>query len=296
MTHSKAYSERDSPFFRLRSKSKLAKLLFINPEKLKELSRGADLYHSFQKPKKNGKLRMISAPRGDLKKVQKRIADLLQRIKAPDYLFAPVPGRSYVDNAAVHIGATAAHLLDIEDFFPSCTANKVVWFFRKRMECSDDVAVILKNIVTRDGSLPQGSPCSPILAYFCYVDMWTEIDEAVQRHNSRHSVYADDLTISGDVVPGQLVWETKAAIRKHGHICSAEKERGKIRRPVEITGVIVVGDRMVVPNRQHKSIVEAKAKLTIEKRLGARTKIQNELRGRTAQVNQIKRHPKQPCR
>jgi hypothetical protein len=269
--------------------------LFIGERKLKELSGDAKLYYSFSKKKKNGKLRTIDAPRDDLKKVQKRIADLLQRIKAPSYLFAPVPGRSYVDNAAVHIGAPSVHLLDIEDFFPSCKGNKVVWFFKKRMECSEDIAVILKNIVTHMDALPQGSPCSPILAYLCYVDMWTEIANAAQRHNCRLSVYADDLTISGNVVPGQLVWEVKSIFRKHGHAFSAEKERSKIKRPVEITGVIVANNSMSIPNRQHKSIVEAKSKLVAEKRLEVRGKIRNEISGRTAQINQIKRHPRQPA-
>lgn len=288
------YSERDSPFFRLKSKDKLAKLLFISPQKLRVLSDGRDLYHQFTKRKKNGTLRKISAPRPDLKKVQKRIANLLQRIKTPDYLFAPVSGRSYVDNAARHIGVSAVHLLDIDDFFPSCSAHKVVWFFKKRMECSDDVAVVLKNIVSREGSLPQGSPCSPILAYLCYVEMWSEIEEAAKRHNCRLSVYVDDLTISGDIVPGQLVWEAKQALRRHGHNFSAEKERSKFKCPVEITGVIVARDRMLVPNRQHKNIVDTKKRLASEKRPELRIKIQNELKGRTAQINQIKSHPKQP--
>lgn len=294
MTPKKAYSERDSPLFRLRSKAKLARLLFIGLSKLKELSSGADLYYLFQKKKANGKFRKISAPRDDLKKVQKRICDLLQRVKAPDYLFAPVQGRSYVDNAAVHINATSVHLLDIEDFFPSCTANKAIWFFRTRMECAEDLAVILKNIVTREGSLPQGSPCSPVLAYLCYADMWTEIEEAVERSGCRLSVYADDLTISGDVVPSQLVWDVKTTMRKHGHNFSREKERSKIRRPVEITGVIVTNNRMTIPNRQHKSIRDATVKLRTEKREDAIGKIQRELKGRSAQVNQIKRHPRQP--
>lgn len=120
------HGERDSQFFRLQSKAKLASLLFISLEKLKALASADDLYFDFEKPKASGGVREISAPRDDLKAVQSRIADLLQRIAPPDYLFAPVAGRSYVDNAAQHVGATSVRLLDIEDFFPSCTANKVI--------------------------------------------------------------------------------------------------------------------------------------------------------------------------
>ena len=204
----KHHDERDSPFFRLRSRAKLASLLFINQAKLQTLARGAqDLYYQFQKPKSSGGFRDINAPRPDLKAVQARIKDLLQRIAPPDYLFAPVSGRSYVDNAAAHRGASSVHLLDIEDFFPSCTANKVIWFFHKRMKCSPDVAAIIRGIVTREASLPQGSPCSPILAYLCYVDMWEEISRIVENAGCTLSVYADDLTISGETVPEAAIWE-----------------------------------------------------------------------------------------
>ena len=213
----KYHSERDSQFFRLRSRAKLASLLFISPAKLTALAGEQDLYVQFKKCKPSGGFREISAPRGDLKAVQARIADLLRRIAPPDYLFAPVARRSYVDNAAAHLGAHSIRLLDIEDFFPSCTANKVIWFFHKRMQCSPDVAAIIRGIVTWNGSLPQGSPCSPILAYLCYVDMWEEISRIVDHVGCTLSVYADDLTISGETVPEATIWEIKKVLRRHGH-------------------------------------------------------------------------------
>jgi hypothetical protein len=107
----KYHSERDSPFYRLRSRRKLASLLFISIDKLQELAKAQDLYFQFNKQKPSGGFRQISAPRNDLKLAQARIADLLQRILPPGYLFAPVSGRSYVDNAAAHIGARSIRLL-----------------------------------------------------------------------------------------------------------------------------------------------------------------------------------------
>ena len=248
MKRDNIYEERDSPcFFRLISQKKLAKLLYISKPKLKMLAREENLYTQFQKKKKDGGVREISAPRSNLKSVQKQIAVLLQRITTPEYLFAPVSGRSYVDNATEHLGAESVRLLDIEDFYPSCTANKVIWFFNKRMQCSLDVSAILKGIVTRDGSLPQGSPCSPILAYFCYVDMWEEIAQIVKNERCTLSVYADDLTISGKTVPEAAIWEIKKNLRRHGHHYSVHKERRKHLKPAEITGVILRLDGVVCP-------------------------------------------------
>ena len=283
----KHHDERDSPFFRLRSRAKLASLLFISQAKLQTLAREKDLYYQFQKPKSSGGFRDINAPRKDLKAVQARIADLLHRIVPPDYLFAPVAGRSYVDNAAAHLGASSVHLLDIEDFFPSCTANKVIWFFHKRMECSPDVAAIIRGIVTREASLPQGSPCSPILAYLCYVDMWEEISRIVENAGCTLSVYADDLTISGETVPEAAIWEIKKVLWRHGHRHQASKERSKRWRPAEITGVILRPDGLYAPNRLHKKLHEVRRELGRASSDEHRATLKSKVRGREAQMNQV---------
>ena len=281
------HEERDSPFFRLRSRAKLADLLFVSKAKLQTLARETDLYFQFTKPKASGGCRVINAPRDDLKAIQKRIADLLQRIAPPDYLFAPVAGRSYVNNASVHLGARSIHLLDIVDFFSSCTENKVIWFFHKRMLCSPDVAAIIRGIVTLEGSLPQGSPCSPILAYLCYVDMWEEIMRAAGNAGCTLSVYADDLTISGKTVPERTIWEIKKILRKHGHRHNTHKERSKWLKPAEVTGVILRPDGLYAPNRQLKALYDLQRQLRGEGFAKDKSSLHAQLHGREAQMNQI---------
>lgn len=289
MIERKTYGFKDSPLFRLRTKARLASLLFISIDKLEKLANldRKRAYYEFQKPKKNGGFRDISAPIDPLKKVQKRLALLLQRIAPPDYLFAPVSGRSYVDNAARHIGAESLHLLDIEDFFPSCTVNKAAWFFRTKMECSPDVTAILCKIVTSDGCLPQGSPASPILAYLCYYEMWSEIEALVTKSNCRLSVYADDLTISGGMVPEAMIWEVKQTLFRHGHRYSKEKERSRRGSPAEVTGVILSRSGVSAPNRQHQRIHEIRAELR-GVALSEAAQLQRKLTGRLAQLSQIR--------
>ena len=281
------YTLRDSPFFRLRSKGKLARVLQVSPAKLKKLAHLEGGYIQFQKPKKKGGSRDISAPIPPLKSVQSRISDLLGRVAPPDYLFAPVEGRSYVDNAARHIGARTVRLLDIEDFFPSCTIKKVIWFFRSHMECSADVAVILARIVTHNGVLPQGSPCSPILAYFAYVDMWEEIDGLVSGARCKLSVYADDLTISGETVPESMIWEIKKTLYRHGHRYAVHKERARRDRATEITGVILTREGVTVPNRQRQKIHTVREHLKVAKSPKQAKHFEAQLRGRLAQLRQI---------
>lgn len=285
----KYHNERDSAFFRLRSKNNLARLLFSSEKKLSDIAREDGLYKDFEKLKKNGKdTRTVSAPRADLKAVQSRISDLLMRIRPPDWLFSPVKGRSYVDNARPHANAASVRLLDIEDFFPSCTGNKVVWFFKERMECSPDVVAILKGIVTKDDALPQGSPCSPILAYLCYIDMWEEIESLVNKAECDLSVYADDLTISGEKVPEKMIWGIKQILKRHGHSYHAGKERKKWHKPAEVTGVIVRGDGLLfVPNRQHQATAKIRKKLASKCSIKERAALQAQLLGRESQMKQI---------
>ena len=281
------YALRDSAFFRLRTKAKLADVLQISQSKMKRLTKLENGYFAFQKPKKDGTMRDISAPIPPLKTVQARIADLLRRVAPPDYLFAPVEGRSYVDNAARHIGSRSFRLLDIEDFFPSCTFNKVLWFFRTRMECSPDVAYILAKIATENNVLPQGSPCSPILAYFAYIDMWTEIDNCVRADGCKLSVYADDLTMSGDTVHERAVWEIKSILYRHGHKYAKHKECSRRDRAVEVTGVMLTRDGVKPPNRQRRKIAELRVDLGKAKSSPHKTTMEAQLRGRLAQLGQI---------
>ena len=211
------------------------------------------------------------------------------RIAPPHYLFAPVKGRSYIDNANVHRSARSIRLLDLKDFFPNCSSKKVFWFFSKYMECSPDVSAVLTSIVTKDGCLPQGSPCSSILAYLCYVEMWDAVSEICEKTNCDLSVYADDITISGDTVPEKAVFDIKSVIRKHGHTIKASKERSKFMKPAEVTGIIISNGSLKVPNRQNKSIFELSRELRTTQNILERKRIQTSLAGRRSQISQISR-------
>lgn len=295
------YTLRDSPFFRLRTRKDLAQLLRVSQTALADISARNDLYTRRWKHKKEKDIwlreqpaheisshyRPIDIPDSGLKAVQTRIANLLGRITPPDWLFSPVKGRSYVDNAARHKGARAFWLLDIADYFPSCTANNVAHFFRRKLECSQDVTAILVYLTTWQQCLPQGSPCSPILAYFCNLDLWSEIEQLVTRAGLRHSVYADDITISGPVVRKEVIWEIKGAVHKFGLKIKAEKELSLIDSPADITGVIVDGDRTKLPNRQLKRLFELRGERHRAKNIVLKRLLDNQIAGRVAQKRQV---------
>lgn len=50
-----------------------------------------------------------------------------------------IRGRSNIDNAAHHRYAKSNRLIDIADFYPNCSANKVAEFFSKTLRCDPDI-------------------------------------------------------------------------------------------------------------------------------------------------------------
>nr|WP_269060099.1 reverse transcriptase family protein [Citromicrobium bathyomarinum] len=233
--------------------------------------------------------RPIDIPHPHLKQVQRRIGRLLSSARPPDWLFSPVKGRSYVDNAARHLGSTAFCMLDIADYFPSCTTSAVAGMFLNELHCPPDVASILTSLVTKDGSLPQGSPCSPVVAFYSKVGMWNEIARLVDERGLIHSVYADDLTISGPVIPGEAVWGVKKIVHKHGMRLRRDKEVGLFCRPADITGVIVTNGGLRLPNRQFKRLAELRAQRQAS-REKEREMIDRKIAGRIAQRRQVEGH------
>ncbi len=166
----------------------------------------------------------------------------------------------------------------------------VYWFFNKRMRCAPHVASLLKNLVTFQGHLPQGSPASPIMAYLAYSDMWDEVNRITVSSNCKLSIYADDITLSGDVVPTKAVWEIKKALHRHGHAYSKKKERNLIEKPADITGVIVAGDTLLLPNRQHHKIAELTKQRQFAHTSNELGSLERKLRGRFAQARQIENY------
>lgn len=250
MRKDKSYELNQCALYRCNTKKKLFKKLQTTPTKLAELKIATNLYKPLKKKKKDGTFREVKAPRGDLKRIQKRISELLMRVRTPSYLKSPVRGVSNIDNAACHRGARAYHLLDVEDFYPSCTANKVAWFFSNILECSPDVTAILLQLTTLDEALPAGSPASPPLAFWAYKDMWDEIDACAKAEQCSVTVYVDDITISGDVVSGALVYGVKERLSHHGHRFKATKELAQINSPTVVTGVVIRGETLLMPNIQ----------------------------------------------
>ncbi len=295
------YDYKQSPFYKLTTKKKLATLLKVALEDLDELQGLSLSYRRAWLHKKDKKkwlniepigeeaklYRPIDLPAEKLKKAQKVIEKHLSRIQIPDNIYSPKKGRSYVDNAASHRYSRSIYSMDIENYFPSTKSSKIRRYFQDTMICSPDVSAILVKIVTKDNGLPQGSPCSPILAYLANQNMWNEITDESQKVGCLATIYADDLTISGDVVPKKLVYEVRRIIEKHGMSVKNEKDKSSYMRSSKITGVVVSKNKLLLPNEKHFKIKEANMELLKAKSERDKAIAENKLRSRQSQKRQI---------
>ncbi|WP_199288623.1 reverse transcriptase family protein [Pseudanabaena mucicola] len=282
------YDLNQSPFFRLTSQTKLAKVLWISKRKLEILIDSENLYIE-DVFIKSGKSRLLAKPRYDLKKVQKQIEDILKRIKCPDYLHSPKKDCSYISNAKVHTNANVVVTLDIQNYFSSTPSRRVYWFFHKKMQCSPDVASILAKLLTFKDHLPTGSPSSPLIAYFAYIDMWNEINELVENANCKLSLYIDDVTISGQNVSEKLIWEVKKKIYSNDLSVNKSKEkRYSGKQPRQITGVILTPQgEMKLPNRQHLKMYKVRKLIKKTDDPEAKDNLTQKLKGLESQAKQI---------
>lgn len=295
------YDYKQSPFFKLTTKKKLAAVLQVALEDLDDLQgltkeyRKAWLHKKDKKkwlneqpsPEESKFYRPIDLPPEKLKAVQKRIERILSRIKIPDNIYSPAKGRSYVDNAKAHRHSKSVYSMDIENYFPSTSKSKIRKYFRDTMMCSDDVSAIIATIAIKENGLPQGSPCSPILAYFANQKMWNEITAKAEEDGRISTIYADDLTISGDTVPVKTIYEIKLIISKHGMSVKSEKDKSSYMRPSKITGVVVSGGELLLPNEKHLKIKEASSDVKKAKTEKHRVAAVNKLRSRQSQKRQI---------
>ena len=158
-------------------------------------ARGYD-YSRFTIPKRRGGTRQIEAPGEKLKALQRRVLHrLLNPLPAHPAATGFVPGRSIVDNARPHVGQGVVINLDLADFFPSITAERVAESWRG-LGWDAEAATILSRICTQEGRLPQGAPTSPAVSNLVCRRLDARLAALAKKHEGQYTRYADDLTFS----------------------------------------------------------------------------------------------------
>ena len=188
-------------------------------------------YQRWHVPKRDGSLRLISAPKPLLKQAQRWIAqNVTERLPVHGAAHGFLIGRSILSNARVHAGAATLVKFDIKDFYPTVTMLRVKGLLRKAgygeqvatvlaMLCTEAPREVLEirgkphYVASGPRSLPQGAPTSPSITNTLCLRLDARLTGIARSFGMLYTRYADDLTFSSsarDVPLGKL----KAAVRR----------------------------------------------------------------------------------
>lgn len=193
-----------------KSLSDLAKLLCLHPKAVSYILYklpAATKYTTFQIPKQSGGHRTIRAPVNRLKFLQRRLSNFLQDCsdeintvhgRKDRIVHGFKRNRSIITNARQHRRRRWVFNLDLEDFFPSINFGRVRGFFIKNREFTlhEPVATVIAQIACHENTLPQGSPCSPIISNLIAHVLDMRLVQLASENGCTYSRYADDLTFS----------------------------------------------------------------------------------------------------
>jgi retron-type reverse transcriptase len=202
------------------TRAEMAKLLQFKPASFAYVlfkQPNAAKYKTFEVPKRSGGKRTIHAPIDALKLIQRKLSVLLQdcvdEINTAKNLQNRVSHgftrkRSIITNARRHRNRRYVFNLDLEDFFPSIHFGRVRGFFIKdrNFALHEDVATVIAQIACREKTLPQGSPCSPVISNLIAHVLDMHLVRLASRVGCTYSRYADDLTFSTNkkVFPSEI--------------------------------------------------------------------------------------------
>ena len=246
-------------FCDIQSRNELADFLSIPRSKLTHIlyvRKPDSYYEAFEIPKKNGEMRTICAPSGDLKSLQTKLANVLYAYQRniweehgtkPNISHAFEQGKSIITNAKIHRNKRFVLNLDLEDFFGSFHFGRVRGFFEKNrnFELTHDVAIILAQLVCYQGVLPQGAPTSPIITNLICQSLDISLLKLAKKYKLDYTRYADDLTFSTNDKhflenEEAFLQEVSSEVKRAGFSINQKKTRLQFRDSrQEVTGLIV---------------------------------------------------------
>jgi len=207
--------------------------------------------------KKSGGNRLIHIPCKVLKRIQRLILDkILTNIRVSKSCKGFVKGFSTLDNALPHVGAKTILSMDIKNFFPSIS-SKQVYFMFKKIGYNNLISTILTNFCTCEDSLPQGSPCSPMIANLVTYKLDLRIENYLKNTGITYTRYADDLTFSGNN-RSQIIYIKDKIIKiiEEENFCiNSKKTRiSTFTKPKIVTGLIITNEKVGIGKKKYKEL------------------------------------------
>lgn len=155
-------------------------------------------YNHFKIQKRNGNSRSIHAPNPEIKKLQKKLAALLQTLHTPKLSsHGFLVDRSVKTNALQHIKKKFVFNIDLKDFFETIHFGRVKNLFMSRaVGAPHNVATVMAHLCCFNGRLAQGAPTSPIISNMICLKLDAQLQALAHQEKCHYTRYADDITFS----------------------------------------------------------------------------------------------------
>lgn len=231
----------------------LSKLIGTNVDFLTKLIFSPDLfYKEAHIPKKSGGVRTLNIPSLELKYIQRWILDnILSKIKISRFATGFCSDCSILDNAKYHLNKKCVINIDIQDFFPSISFNRVFKVFAY-YGYTKEVSFFLAKLCTYEDELPQGSPASPMLSNIVNLKLDARLSALAEKYEAAYSRYADDITFSGNGGIKKLIKMAENILVDEGYEINSKKTRVAYKHQrQEVTGIIVNGEKLRI-NKKYK--------------------------------------------
>ncbi|MCW2814891.1 MAG: retron-type RNA-directed polymerase [Nocardioides sp.] len=232
----------------------------------------------------SGAIRVLEAPKLELKRMQRRLLDEVVSLVPPHAAARGFrPGGSVRSYAAPHADRSVVVRLDLEAFFASVTVARAYGIFRAA-GYPEPVAHTLAGLVTsvlprsqwrgvprpadvrlhdahwRLGRrlaaphLPQGAPTSPAVANLAAFRLDVRLSALAASWGGRYTRYADDLAFSGDrgwaTGTSRLLDVVETVVRDEGFRLNPRKTGVMPRAGRQTLGGLVVNERPRVPRAE----------------------------------------------
>lgn len=254
---------------------RLALLLNVPVERLNYLASNKEsLYREVEVEKKDGSPRLTFDAMPELKSVQQKIVKkILQKVIFPRYLHGGIRDlnfpRDQLSNAAQHTEAQTLILDDVADFYPSISEKTVFNIWLHVFRFTPDIAELMTQLTTYQGSVPQGAKTSSYLANLAFWDIEGELVKKLKRYGLTYSRFVDDVSVSA---PTKIQNKVKTRIRAdiYGMMasknCSPKRTKSQILhkgQQLKVTGLVTNSASPAVEKNERRRIRSAVHELEI---------------------------------
>ena len=229
-----------------------------------------NFYSHFEIMKKSGEPRQINAPMGELKDIQKKLADVLYKHQAEVRITNGIKAiashgfekkKGIITNAAVHKNRKIVINIDLEDFFDSFHFGRVVGYFEKNrnFKLPHEVAIVIAQLACYEGRLPQGAPSSPIITNLICETLDIHLLRLAKKYRLNYSRYADDLTFSTNdknilLKQTEFFEELEKLIEHSGFKINIDKTRIQFKDSRQTVTGLVVNKKVSVEREYYKRL------------------------------------------